>query len=53
MHTMLSELYQERLETEEEVKRMKEEWYLPYRHVPIDASLLDMEEEESRQLRGW
>ena len=66
-HTVLSELYQEKLVTEDEVKRMKGETRrLSYR-VVLDqftkppevavktASVLDKHgyNEEARQLRGW
>ena len=66
-HTVLSELYQEKLVTEDEVKRMKEEgWDLLYQLVPIQyakppevvtrtvAILAKFEyDEEAMQLRGW
>ena len=66
-HTVLSELYQEKLVTEDEVKRMKgERGYLSYRVVHVQftkppevvartAIVLDKYgyNEEARQLRGW
>ena len=66
-HTVLSELYQEKLVTEDEVKRMKaEEVVLSTRVVFVQftkppevvartAKLLDKygHNEEARQLRGW
>ena len=62
-HTVLSELYQERLVTEDEVKRMKgeEEDLLcvqctkPPEVVTRTADVLDKcgYNEEARQLRGW
>ena len=64
---MLSELYQERLVTEDEVERMKGGGgYLPYRLVHVQctkppevvtrtADVLDKcgYNESARQLRGW
>ena len=66
-YTVLSELYQEKLVTEDEVKRMKGEGgYLSDRVVLVQctkppevvantASVLDKYryDEEARQLRGW
>ena len=66
-HTVLLELYQEKLVTEDEVKRMKgEAGYLPARVVLVQCSkppevvartvtLLDKygHNEEARRLRGW
>ena len=66
-HTVLSELYQEKLVTEDEVKKMKEErGSLSYgvvfvqRTKPADVvartvNLLDKygHKEAARQLRGW
>ena len=65
-HTVLSELYQEKLVTEDEVKRMKgEEGYLSYRVVRVQckppevvartANVLDKygHNKEARKLRGW
>ena len=66
-HTVLSELFQEKLVTEEEVKRMKEEGgdlsdrlvfvqcTKPPEVVAKSASVLDKYEhnEEARKLRGW
>ena len=66
-HTVLSELYQEKLVTEDEVKRIKEErGRLSYRAVFVQftkppevvarpAKLLDKygHNEEARQMRGW
>ena len=66
-HTVLSELYQEKLATEDEVKRMKGEGgYLPARVALVQftkppeviartAIVLDKygHNEEARQLRGW
>ena len=66
-HTVLSELYQEKLVTEDEVKRMKgEERYLsdriahvqftkPPEMVAKTAIVLDKygHNETSRRLRGW
>ena len=66
-HTVLSELYQEKLVTEDEVKRMKGEGrYLsdrvvhalctkPPEVVARTTNLLDKygHNEEARQLRGW
>ena len=66
-HTVLSELYQEKLVTEDEVKRMKGEGEdLSYRVVVVQCTkppevvartvnLLDKygHNEEARQLRGW
>ena len=66
-HTVLSELYQEKLVTEDEVEKMKgEEWYLSYRLVRVQCTkppevvtrTTDVLhkygfDEEARQLRGW
>ena len=66
-HTVLSELYQEKLVTEDDVKRMKGEvGGLPDRVVFVQctkppevvartAKLLDKygHNEEARQMRGW
>ena len=66
-HTVLSELYQEKLVTEDEVKRMKGEGgYLSYRVVHVQftkppevvartAIVLDKYgyQQEASQLRGW
>ena len=66
-HTVLSELYQEKLVTEDEVKRMKgERWDLSDRVVVVQctkppevvaktAIVLDKygHNEEARWLRGW
>ena len=66
-HTVLSELYQEKLVTEDEVKRMKgEEWFLsdkvilvqfikPPEVVARTTNVLDKyrHNEEARKLRGW
>ena len=66
-HTVLSELYQEKLVTEDDVKRMKgERGPLSYRVVRVQctqppevvaktAIVLDKygHNEEARQLRGW
>ena len=66
-HTVLSELYQERLVTEDEVKRMKRErGYLAYRLLSVQctkpqdqvtrtADVLDKfgYNAEARKLRGW
>ena len=66
-HTVLSELYQEKLVIEEEVKRMKGEGgdlsdrlvYVQYTKPPEvvakSASVLDKNghNEEARKLRGW
>ena len=65
-HTVLSELYQEKLVTEDEVKGMKGEGYLSYRVVLVQlteppevvartVNVLDKygHNEEARQLRGW
>ena len=66
-HTVLSELYQEKLVTEDEVKRMKEEGgYLLYQLIPYQCTkppevvtrIADImakfgHNEEARQLRGW
>ena len=66
-HTVLSELYQEKLVTEDEVKRMKGEGeYLSYRVVLVQCTkppevvartvaVLDKYRynEEARKLRGW
>ena len=66
-HTVLSELYQEKLLTEDEVKRMKEEkGYMPDRVVLVQftkppevvvrtANVLDKykHNEEASLLRGW
>ena len=66
-HTVLSELYQKKLVTEDEVERMIEEGgYLSYRVVPVQytkpsevaagtSDVLDKYgcNEEARQLRGW
>ena len=66
-HTVLSELYQEKLVTEDEVKRMKgERGYLSDRVVLVQCTkppevvarttnVLDKCEhnEEARRLRGW
>ena len=66
-HTVLSELYQEKLVTEDEVKRMKGEGELlsdrvvivqctkPPEEVARTVNVLDKygRNEEARQLRGW
>ena len=66
-HTVLSELYQEKLVTEDEVKRMQGEGEdLPYQLIPIQytnppevvtrtAAIMENfgYNEEARQLRGW
>ena len=66
-HTVLSELYQEKLVTEDEVERMKgEKWYLSDRVVVVQCTkppevvarttnVLDKygHNEEARLLRGW
>ena len=66
-HTVLSELYQEKLVTEDELKRMKGEGEdLPYQLIPIQCTkpsevvtrIVDLmatfgHNEEARQLRGW
>ena len=66
-HTVLSKSYQERLVTEDDVKKMKEEGgYLPDRVVSVQctkppevvtrtAGVLDKcgHNESARQLRGW
>ena len=66
-HTVLSELYQEKLVTEDEVKRMKgEEWFLsdkvilvqfikPPEVVARTTNVLDKYRHnvEARKLRGW
>ena len=66
-HTVLSELYQEKLVTEDEVKRMKGEgvylsdrvvcvqFYKPLEVVDKTAIGLDKygHNKEARQLRGW
>ena len=66
-HTVLSELYQEKLVTEDEVKSMKEErGYLLYQLIPIHYTRpLEVVNRtakvlvkfgynmEARQLRGW
>ena len=66
-HTVLSELFQEKLVTEDDVKRMKgERGYLPRRVVIVQctkpqevvtrtADVLDKfgHNEEAMQLRGW
>ena len=66
-HTVLSELYQEKLMTEDEVKRMKGEGGLLSDRVAIvqctkppeviarTTNVLDKyaHNEEARQLRGW
>ena len=66
-HTVLSELYQEKLVTEDEVKRMKgERWYLSARVVPVQctkppevaASTVNVLDKyghyhEASLLRGW
>ena len=66
-HTVLSEMCQERLVTEDEVERMKgEEWYLPDRLVRVQctkppevvtrtADVLSKfgYNESARWLRGW
>ena len=66
-HTVLSELYEEKLVTEDEVKRMKGEGeYLPYQLIPIQctkptevvtrtAHVLSKfgHNDKARQLRGW
>ena len=66
-HTVLSELYHERLVTEDDVERMKRErGYLPYSLVSVQctkppevvtrtADILDKWgfNDEARQLRGW
>ena len=65
-HTVLSELYQERLVTEDDVERMRREGYLHDRLVHVQytkppevvtrtADVLDKWRfnVEARQLRGW
>ena len=66
-HTVLSELYNEKLLTDDEVKRMKGEGGdLLYQLIPIQytkppdvvtrtASIMDMfgHNDDARQLRGW
>ena len=66
-HTVLSELYQEKLVTEDEVERMKGDGRdLPYQLIPIlytkppeavarIAHLMDNfgHDKEAMQLRGW
>ena len=67
-HTVLSELYQEKLVTEDEVERMKGEgghvfdrvvpiqWSKPPEMVAKTANVLDKyghNKEAARQLRGW
>ena len=65
-HTVLSELYQERLVTEDEVERMKRGRYLPDRVVIVQctkppevltrtADVLDKygHNDSAMQLRGW
>ena len=65
-HTVLSELYQEKLVTEDEVKMMKEEEDLLYQLISIQfskppevvtktADILDIFvfNKEAIQLRGW
>ena len=66
-HTVLSELYQEKLVTEDEVERMKgERWDLSDRVVVVQCTkppevvartvnMLDKygHNEEANQLRGW
>ena len=66
-HTVLSELYQEKLVTEDEVKRMKGEgWDLLHQLIPIQytkppemvtgtAAIMANfgHNKEARQLRGW
>ena len=58
-HTVLSELYQERLVTEDEVKRMEGEGGVqctkPPEVVAKTADVLDKcgYNEEAMQLRGW
>ena len=66
-HTVLSELYQEKLVTEDEVERMKGEGEsLSYRVIPVQCTkppevvartvnVLDKygQEVAARQLRGW
>ena len=66
-HTVLSELYQEKLVTEDEVKRMKGEgwdlsdgvvllqWAKPTEVVARTTNVLDKygHNEEARRLRGW
>ena len=66
-HTVLSELYQEKLVTEDELKRMKGErgflfdrvvlvqFTKPPEVVARTANVLDnyRHNEEARQLRGW
>ena len=66
-HTVLSELYQEKLVTEDEVKRMRGDGEdLPYQLIPIHCTkppevmtrIVDLmakfgHKEEARQLRGW
>ena len=65
-HTVLSELYQEKLVTEDEVKRMKEgghlcqrgvlvQWTKPPEVVARTTNVLDKygHNEKARQLRGW
>ena len=66
-HTVVSELYQEKLMTEDEVKRMKEEGgdlsdrvvhlqcTKPPEVVTITSDVLDKHgyKKEARQLRGW
>ena len=66
-HTVLSELYQEKLVTKDEVKRMKgEKMDMPYQLISIQcnksskvvartADVLDKfgYDEKARKLRGW
>ncbi len=63
-HTVLSELYQEKLVTEDEVKRMKEEvsygvvlvqWAKAPEVIARTANVLDKygHNKEARCLRGW
>ena len=65
-HTVLSELYQEKLVTEDDVKRMKGGGYLSYRVVLVQftkppevvartVNVLDKygHNNEARCLRGW
>ena len=66
-HTVLSELYQDKLVTEDEVKRMKgERWDLSYRVVVVQCTKPPEvvarttnvlyrygHNEEARRLRGW
>ena len=66
-HTVLSELYQEKLVTEDDVERMKEiggglsyrvvrvQYTKPPEVVTRTSDVLDKHgrEEEARQLRGW